>query len=366
VDRHSGRRSLVLLAIAFVSLNVAAAVDLGPRSVDLTGLGPCDRSTSRCIAAAGPMLVWVEDFEDRTRLRAAIGTARIDLFESRVIDHLAVATDGRSFLVIWEHDDLGVDPAISAAEVSADGSVLGRATFPIDDPVADPPAGVVWNGVEYAIALPEFVVFWRNGAVARRITTPGSTGSLPAANGNSILVVRRASKWISTLPYPFDLISRRLVPILVANVIGGSAGPSRELLILESGNAAALAGGGDGYLLVLKDDRYVRALRLDQNGGRVNSGEVVARYDGRGGAVDAIATRDGWLVVWDDGGSVFAAELGANGDAGDVIEIAEGRSPAIVKLAEGRFRVVYRTATAIESVALSIADAAPPRRRAVR
>lgn len=358
-----GRRSLVLVTLVLFALS-AAALDPGSRTIELTGLAPCDRNTLRCLAAAGPMLVWVEDSENATRLRAAISGVRVDVAESRLIDHPAVATDGTSFLIIWEQDD----SAISAAELSADGAVIATAKFRTEGRVADPPAGVVWNGTEYAIALPESVVLWRNGAVARRIPLPGGTGSLPAANGNAVLVVRRASKWISRLPYPFDSISRVQVPILVANVIGSSAGPPRELLILEEGNAAALAGGGDGYLLVWKDEQFVRAMRLDQNGERVNSTGIVGRHSGRGGSVDVAATRDGWLVSWDDEGAVFAAELDANANRiGTVTVATEGRSPAIVMIGEDRFRLFYRTATSIESVVVTTGESEPPaRRRAVR
>lgn len=299
------------------------------------------------------MLVWIEDAGSQTRLRSLSGV----IAEAKEIDHPAIATDGQSFLVTWQQSAV----TVSAAHLPS-GNTFTFAT----DRTADPVANVVWTGLEYAIAMPQSVVFLRDGAVARTTSIGDSTAALAAVNGNSLLIVRRTSKLVSMLPYPFDLISKRLMPVFAAQVIGNGTSRSRELFISEKAHAASVAGGGDGYLLVCKEEGVLRALRIDQNGDRVNSAEVIARNIDDGGATALVATRDGWLVLWDDAGATFAAEVDANGrKVGEIVTVAaEGRSPAVVTIGEDRFRVFYRTATSIDSRV--IGNVPPPRRRAVR
>jgi hypothetical protein len=350
-----GHRGALLAIVVLSTLAAAAELRIGPSTTVVSSLGPCDRTASRCLAAAGPMVVWLEDFGDQTRLQSLSGT----IAEARAIDQPAIATDGQSYLVIWQQGGV----TIGAADLRS-GNTFTFST----DRTADPPANVVWTGLEYALALPESVVFIRDGAVVNKTAFGDGTAALAAASGNSLLIVRRTAKMVPRLPYPFDEISKRLMPVYASIVFGDTAGRSRELFISEFGHAASVAAGGDGYLLVWKDDRFVHAMRLDQNGHRVSSGEIFDRPAEQGGATDVIATRDGWLVAWDNNGSVLAAELDANGMLiGQVVTVAtEARSPSIVRIGEDRFQIFYRRDGSIESRVISASGAQPPRRRAVR
>ena len=369
-----------VLSFAFAA---AAAVDVGPSRVEIAPAGDCPRTTTRCVAAAGDanaqVLLWLEEAAPSgSRLLAESGGLRTELFRGRRLDQPAAATDGESFVAVWESLDAGVF-ALAGAQVLADGSVAGRWTFGRWDLLSDPGAGVVWTGLEYAVAVPEEVFFIRDGGFRRRVRLtsgyahPNQKGSLPAFNANSLLVVRATARYyLGNLPTMAPTI---IVPTLSTNVVGSSSGRMRELMAPDpASHAFSLAAGGDGYLLVWKDDGNVRALRLDQNGGAVGSGEAVTRPVRSGGVTAVAPTRSGWLVLWDDGSDsspvIRAIEVDANGrdTRGPAVTLAtDGRSPAIVKLGEDRFRVFYRRGSSIESRLVATgSETVPGRRRAVR
>jgi len=209
----------------------------------------------------------------------------------------AIATDGRTSLVVWQ-DGRNGGYDVYGARIDGDGRLLDPAGIPITrHAVDDGVPAVAWDGTNY-------LVVWERGSLDRY--------------GNST---------------PYDIYGARVSPqgsVLEPDGIAISTAPGSQ-------RSPAVAFNGAEYLVTWTDGSRIAGSRIATDGRVVDPSELTIGEGGAPHHSEVDSNGSDFLVVWDDqrpdGSYVYGARMAASGQLEDPTPIplsaGSASSPAV-------------------------------------
>ena len=275
----------------------------------------------------------------------------------------AIATDGTSFLVVWNDRNPRCKRQVRAAIMDANGRFSAPVWLSAEEEVAGSAPAVTWNGSEYAVV-------WKHGwktqlggiRVTRTGTPIGPPTNVTALLGSEVMdpsIAWTGGGYVVGFRQAFTYLIARLDPVLR---------PVASEAVLGSAQYGNVAWNGSEAAAFLRFDGDLKLVRIDAHGNAVSMKSVAISpptFD-----EPSVASRNGeWLVSGTDSSGGRIARITPAGDVVGVTELLDGADRVelwVAKIAATPSRVFVAGETWNKPWTIVTRASVPPRVRAMR
>jgi hypothetical protein len=272
----------------------------------------------------------------------------------------AIATDGKTFLVVWNDRNPKCKRQVRAAVMDAEGRFGPTVFLSNEDEVAGSAPAVAWNGSEYAVV-------WRHGSKQQlagiRVSRSGEPIGAPA-NVTALMPSEVFDFSIAWTGGGYVIGFRTDYTFWIAR-IGPDLRPLASEAVLGTAQYGTVAWNGSEAVAFFRFDGDLKMAHIDPQGNEVSMTSVatpVPMYD-----APSAAWRNGeWLVTgMNTYGHVSLAHVTPAGHVAGITGVLDGDEFYVAKVAATPSRVFVAAETWWKSYVVA-RETVPPRVRAMR
>jgi hypothetical protein len=272
----------------------------------------------------------------------------------------AIATDGKSFLVVWNDRNPGCKRQVRAAIMDAEGR-FGPAVFlSNEDEVAGSAPAVAWNGSEYAVV-------WRHASKRQLGGIRVSRSGVPIGAPTNVTALMSSEVFdfsIAWMGGGWVIGFRQDYTYLIARV-DADLRPLAPEAALGSAQYGNVAWNGSEAIAFFRMDGDLKMVHIDAQGNAVSMTSIALpapMYD-----EPSIAWRNGeWLVTGTHANGTRLARIAPDGEVAGVTEVFAGVEPWIARVAATPSHIFVASETWKAPWTILVSESVTPRVRAMR
>lgn len=272
----------------------------------------------------------------------------------------AIATDGKTFLVVWNDRNPSCKRQVRAAIMDAEGRFGPTVFLSNEDEVAGSAPAVTWNGSEYAVV-------WRHGSKRQIGGIRVSRSGVPIGSPTNVSALMPGEVFdlsIAWMGAGYVIGFREDYTYLIARV-DANLRPVAPEAVLGSAQYGNVAWNGSEAVAFIRFDGDLKMVHIDAQGNAVSMKSIAKAapmYD-----EPSIAWRNGeWLVAGTHSNGARIARITPDGELAGVVNAVEGVELYIARIAATPSRVYIAGETWNEPWTIYVRESVPPRVRAMR
>ncbi|HKS24090.1 MAG TPA: hypothetical protein VJZ76_14900 [Thermoanaerobaculia bacterium] len=270
----------------------------------------------------------------------------------------AIATDGKTFLVVWNDRNPSCKRQVRAAVMDAEGRFGPTVFLSNEDEVDGSAPAVAWNGSEYAVAWMHASKRQLGGIRVSRsgvpLSAPTNVTALMPSDVFDFSIAWMGGGWVIGFRQEYTYLIARVGPDLR---------PLAPETVLGSAQYGNVAWNGSEAVAFFRFDGDLKMVHVDAQGNAVSMKSIaLPMYD-----EPWIAWRNGeWLVTGTHSNGTRLAHIKPDGEVAGITEVFAGVEPWIARVAATPSHVYVASEMWNKPWTILVSESVTPRVRATR